>query len=64
MIDSAIQVLMITSSTNLIIVLAKLVAKSKCSDFSCCGCHVKRDVELEERADEFERMHPATLQPS
>ena len=63
-VDSAIQVLIVTSSTNLVIVLAKLVAKSKCSEFSCCGCSVKRDVELEERAEEFERMHPATTQPN
>lgn len=37
MIDSAIQVLMITSSTNLVIVLAKLVAKSKCRVFMLVG---------------------------
>jgi hypothetical protein len=63
-VDSAIQVLIVTSSTNLVIVLAKLVAKSKCSEFNCCGCSVKRDVELEEQAEEFERMHPATMQPN
>lgn len=26
---------------------------SKCSDIRCCGCHIKRNVELEEKETEF-----------
>jgi len=57
MLDSAIIVLMITSSKDLVFGLSKLIAKSKCSEFSCCGCTVKRDVALEEQADEFAMLH-------
>jgi hypothetical protein len=58
MIDSAIIVLIITTSSNLIFGLAKLIAKSKCSEVSCCGCIIKRDVILEEKENEFEITHP------
>ena len=55
--ESAIIVLLITSSTNLIFGLSKLIAKSKCSEVSCCGCFIKRDVALEEKENEFEILH-------
>ena len=58
MIDNAIIVLIITTSSNLIFGLAKLIAKSKCSEVSCCGCIIKRDVILEEKENEFEITHP------
>ena len=53
-----IAVLLITTIGNLVIGLAKLIAKSKCSEISCCGCLVKRDVVLEEKETEFEILHP------
>ena len=55
--ESAIIVLLITSSTNLIFGLSKLIAKSKCSEVSCFGCFIKRDVALEEKENEFEILH-------
>ena len=58
MLDNAIIVLIITTSSNLIFGLAKLIAKSKCSEVSCCGCIIKRDVILEEKENEFEITHP------
>jgi hypothetical protein len=58
MLDNAIIVLIITTSSNLIFGLAKIIAKSKCSEVSCCGCIIKRDVELEEKENEFEITHP------
>ena len=58
MLDSAIIVLMITSSKDLVFGLSKLIAKSKCSEFSCCGCSVKRDVALEAQEEEFAALHP------
>ena len=58
MLDNAIIVLIITTSSNLIFGLAKLIAKSKCSEVSCCGCMIKRDVTLEEKEHEFEITHP------
>ena len=58
MLDNAIIVLLITTTSGLIFGLSKLIAKSKCSEVTCCGCVVKRDVVLEEKQDEFEILHP------
>ena len=55
--ESAIIVLLITSSTNLIFGLSKLIAKSKCSEVNCYGCFIKRDVALEEKENEFQILH-------
>jgi len=57
--NTVIVVLLITTLSNLVFGLAKLIAKSKCSSCSFCGCHIKRDVELEEKSDEFNALHPA-----
>ncbi len=58
MLDNAVIVLIITKSSNLIFGLAKIIAKSKCTEVSCCGCMIKRDATLEEKENEFEIMHP------
>ena len=55
--DNVIIVLLITTISNLIFGLSKLIAKSKCSEISCCGCFIKRDVALEEQENEFEILH-------
>ncbi len=55
--ESAIIVLLITSSSNLIFGLSKLIAKSKCSEVNCCGCFIKRDVKIELEENEFEILH-------
>ena len=57
MIDSAVVVLLITTTSNLIFGLSKLIAKSKCSEFNCCGCSIKRNVDLEEKENEFILTH-------
>ena len=55
--ESAIIVLLITSSTNLIFGLSKLIAKSKCSECNFGCFYIKRDVALEEKENEFEILH-------
>ena len=55
--NNAVVVLLITTSSTLIFGLSKLIAKSKCSEISCCGCFIKRDVALEEKENEFEILH-------
>jgi len=42
------------TSSGLLIKLASMVFKSKCSECSFCGISVKRDVILEEKENEFE----------
>lgn len=55
--DNAVIVLLITTTSHLIFGLSKLIAKSKCSEISCCGCMIRRDVALEEKENEFEILH-------
>ena len=43
----------ITSIIGLIIGIVRMLYKSKCKTFSCCGLHVDRDVEGEEKLDEM-----------
>ena len=44
---------LVTSSALFLAVLAMLY-KSKCKNIDCCGCHIERDVEAEEKYDEKE----------
>jgi len=55
--DSAIIVLIITQSTNLVFGISKMILKSKCKMCKCFGCEIIRDVELEEKEAEFDAIH-------
>ena len=44
----------IGTASGLLIKLASMILKSKCSDCSFCGINIKRDVALEEKETEFE----------
>lgn len=55
--NNAVIVLLITTSSNLIFGLSKLIAKSKCSECNFGCCSIKRDVALEEKENEFEILH-------
>jgi len=55
--DSAIIVLLITTSSNLIFGISKMIMKSKCKTCKCFGCEITRDVELEEKEAEFNVTH-------
>lgn len=55
--DSAIIVLLITSASQLVFGISKMILKSKCKMCKCWGCEIIRDVELEEKEAEFEANH-------
>jgi hypothetical protein len=55
--DSAIIVLLITSASQLVFGISKMILKSKCKMCKCWGCEIIRDVELEEKETEFEANH-------
>ena len=55
--DSAIIFLLITTSSNLIFGISKMIMKSKCKTCKCFGCEINRDVELEEKEAEFNITH-------
>ena len=55
--DSAIIVLLITTSSQLIFGISKMIMKSKCKTCKCFGCEIIRDVELEEKESEFNITH-------
>ena len=44
----------IGTASGLLIKIASMILKSKCSDCSFCGITIKRDVALEEKENEFE----------
>ena len=44
---------LITSVIGLIMGVVRMLYKSKCKTFSCCGLHVDRDVAGEEKLDEM-----------
>jgi hypothetical protein len=50
-------VCLLTTASGLILKLASMAYKSKCSECSFCGIIIKRNVELEERQTEFELTH-------
>ena len=54
----------IGTSSGLIIKLASMVFKSKCSQCSFCGINITRDVVIEEKESEFELLHKRPSSPS
>jgi hypothetical protein len=48
----------LTTTTAFIFGMAKLVTKSKCKKCKILCCEIERDVEIEEKQEEFELTHP------
>lgn len=44
----------ITSGIGCLLGFTKIIYKSKCKSFKCCGCELVRDVEGEEKIDVLE----------
>ena len=57
MLSDVITALLINSSANIAYALIKSISKSKCSECNFGCCTIKRDVELEEKENEFEILH-------
>ena len=47
----------IVTASGLILKLVSMCFKSKCSECSFCGISIKRNIELEEAAHEFDVLH-------
>ena len=47
----------IVTCSGLILKIVSMCFKSKCSEFSFCGISIKRNIELEEAAHEFDVLH-------
>jgi hypothetical protein len=47
----------VSTASGMIIKLASMAYKSKCKECSMCCCKIIRDVELEEKENEFEITH-------
>ena len=43
----------VTSVIGCFLAVARMFYKSKCQSVSCCGLHVIRDIEAEEKLDEI-----------
>ena len=57
MLSEVFWVAFITTISGLIIKLCSMAYKSKCKEVSCCCIKLVRDVELEEKENEFEITH-------
>lgn len=57
MLSEVFWVAFITTVSGVVIKLASMAYKSKCKECSFCCISVKRDVELEEKENEFEITH-------
>jgi len=47
----------IVTASGLLLKILSMIFKSKCSEFSCWGMVVKRDVVIEERMHEYDIEH-------
>lgn len=47
----------IVTASGLILKIVSMCFKSKCSECSFCGVSIKRNIELEEAAHEFDVLH-------
>ncbi len=57
MLSEVFWVAFITTISGMIIKLASMAYKSKCRECEICCIKVKRDVEIEEKENEFEITH-------
>ena len=57
MLSEVFWVAFITTVSGVVIKLASMAYKSKCKECTLCCISVKRDVELEEKENEFEITH-------
>jgi hypothetical protein len=57
MLSEVFWVAFITTISGMIIKLCSMAYKSKCKEVSCCCIKLVRDVELEEKEDEFRITH-------
>lgn len=57
MLSEVFWVAFITTISGMIIKLCSMAYKSKCKEVSCCCMKFVRDVELEEKENEFEITH-------
>ena len=50
-----------TTITGMIIKLCSMAYKSKCKEVACCCIKIIRDVEAEEKEEEFRISHPPLI---
>ena len=53
-----------TTISGMIIKLVSMAYKSKCKEVSCCCMKIIRDIEAEEKEEEFRIIHPTPINPS
>jgi hypothetical protein len=63
MLSEVFWVAFITTVSGMIIKLASMAYKSKCREATCCCLKIVRDVETEEKEEEFRIIHPQQRTP-
>ena len=62
MLSEVFWVAFVTTITGMIIKLTSMAYKSKCKEVACCCIKIVRDVEAEEREEEYRINHPVIQQ--
>jgi hypothetical protein len=57
MLSEVFYTFVISSSIGLIVLISKLIFKSKCKNVDCCCIHIIRDTENETKERELEIIH-------
>ena len=57
MLSEVFWIAFIGTCSGLVIKIASMAYKSKCSECNCFGFHIKRNVELEEQEHEYDISH-------
>ena len=57
MLSEVFWIAFVSTASGMIIKLVSMAYKTKCKECSCCCIKVIRDVELEEKENEFEILH-------
>ena len=47
MLSEMFYTLVVTSGIAFVLAIVKIISKSRCDELTCCGCHIHRNVMLE-----------------
>jgi len=64
MLSEVFWIAFIGTCSGLVIKIASMAYKSKCSECNCFGFHIKRNVELEEKETEFLQLNKVKSTPN
>lgn len=62
MLSEVFYTILLTTISGMIIKLCSMAYKSKCKEVACCCIRIIRDIEAEEKEEEFRLAHPNSME--